>query len=65
MNHKIEIGARLVTFGAAAWVVGSIAWQAIADGGKLQVPFAAVWLFLGAAIVRLLLWATYKSRRPS
>ena len=65
MIQKVQIAAWLVTVAAPAWVLGSIAWQALAGGGKLEVLMLAVWLFLGAAMVRLSLWVALKMRRPA
>ena len=65
MIQKVGIAARMINFAAAAWVIVAVAWQAFAGDGRIEVPLLPVWLFLGAALVRFLLWVAVKAQRPS
>jgi hypothetical protein len=58
---QIQLVARLVNAVAAAWILGAVIWALLVGKQHLQTPLIAVWLFIGAALVRLLLWVVSKA----
>jgi hypothetical protein len=60
MIARIRMVAVLIGLACPLWILGAVIWGVLAGKQQIQTPMLAVWLFLGAALVRLLLWAYAK-----
>jgi hypothetical protein len=65
MIARAQLVARLVNFATATWILGVVIWGLIAGKQHIQTPRIAVWLFIAAALVRLLLWSVSKAATRS
>ena len=54
---------RLLNFAIAIWILGAILWGIVAGKHRIDTPLIAVWLFLGVAVVRFIIWVISKALR--
>jgi hypothetical protein len=58
---RIRLAAQLITVVGVLWILGAIIWGLLARKHQIETPMLAVWLVLGAALVRLVFWAVSKA----
>jgi len=63
MIHRLLTIGRWLNFALAASILLVILWGFLAGTQKIETPMFAVWLFLGVAVARLLVWTTGKAAR--
>jgi hypothetical protein len=57
MSTRLLAIGRLLNFAIVFWILAAIFWGVLAGKHKIETPLIAIWLFLGVALARLIIWA--------
>ncbi len=63
MTRRLYLASRILTFLAAAWIVGMVVWGLASGSSDITPPSVAVMLLVVGALLQLFLWMLAKLAR--